>query len=824
MKFYKRIMAAIVVSLMIILSFIPANASYMPKGTDNSNGAKNILLVYSGYYNPSAYGQQEGTWNEDKFMPYVAHLNQKGQPDDTFFDTFLFLGISTPYGGSTQRYYNWEGNTTHPGQKQDWQWYLDRLFTKNQQLDALNETVKKVDKRIKIDDHKVLVYIMLPFADPNSTNFGDIDGSGSLNLSSLASREKAIKWYIDQFTKRFKAENYKYLKLGGFYWMQEDLDPSVSGEVDSVKFTSDYLHNLGLKLGWIPYSGAYLKSEGNKYGFDWTLIQPNHYFDDSSTYKRITDTANLANASNEGVEIEFDERVLSDKWYKQALMDYLIGGIEYGYMENSLIAYYQDVYGLYDLYYSKNPLGKKLYDEVYKFSKCEYQALLGNIKGKVVDMHGNPIKGIEVSNGMKSSITNSNGEYELDNLYGTGQDISAKDVLNKVYKPITFTVNIKPNQTIIKDLVLKSGILYGKVGGTVDNSVYSNLSQGIIPTVTMTGSNTDSQELERERSIISRLTDGVYARGYWDSDRYNYVDFYGNNGRSLIINLGRTCTVNEIGLRVTKDVSSGINLPSNVDISISNDNGSTWSYLGSISSDMATVINSNNGFYEYHLGGLNFQADQVKITFPVRTWAFIDELKIMGSKGIAKGSTPPPSDTNEKVPNYSMKIEPNIDTFSIDQNGKATVEDLNNLDSNGNPISIKNAEFSTSNPSVVRINSNGIFTALNKGSAMIYAKVNGIEVESSLINVSDAESVPTTLIMDQKNITLNKGDKKVVNVVVYDQYNKVMNHVHLDWTSNDPSIVKVNNKGEIKAMKSGKAAIYAIFNSYTRAQVDVTVK
>ncbi|MDI3312500.1 MAG: DUF4855 domain-containing protein, partial [Thermoanaerobacterium sp.] len=536
MKSWKKIIPAIVISLMVILSVLPASA-YMLPGIDSSNGAKNILLVYTGYYNPANYNDEEiGVWDKNKFMPYVAHLDENGKPDDFFFDTFLFLGISTPYGGNMGRYYSFVSG--HPGQMRDWQWFLDRVFTKNQQLEALNQAVEEANQQLNQEDHKVLVYMMLPFPDPQSTDFGDIDNSGtSLNLSLLDDRKKAIKWYIGQFINRFNEANYKYLKLGGFYWMQEDLDTNVPGEVESVRYTSDYLHELGLKLGWIPWAGAELKAEGNKYGFDWTIIQPNHYFNEGSTYETIKNTAKLADSSNEGVEIEFDQRVLTDQWHRQALTDYLVGGVEFGYMKNSLLAYYQDVYGLYEIYNSKDPIGKQIYNDIYYFSKGEYklpEAGTGNIKGRILDMEGKPIQGIQISNGDKVVTTDSGGNYEFDGLYACVQNFSVKDVTNKVYKPVQFSVSIKAGYTIYKDIILEKGILYGKVGGTVDNSVYSNISAGIIPIISMApGGSTD--ELNRERGLMSRLTDGIYGNGDWDAQRDHYVDFYRNTARDLYI-------------------------------------------------------------------------------------------------------------------------------------------------------------------------------------------------------------------------------------------------------------------------------------------------
>ncbi|MCJ8012172.1 DUF4855 domain-containing protein [Paenibacillus sp. KQZ6P-2] len=722
---------------------MPANA-YVPPGTDISNGAKNILLLYTGYYDPANYnGQQVGVYEKEKFKPYVSHLNQNDEPDDYFFDTFLFLGIKSPYGGVTGgRYYG--SPDTHPGQKQDWQWFLDRVFTQNQQLDALNQAVKEANQKLNQPDHKVLVYMMLPFPDSQSTNFGDIDGSGtSLDFSSLEAREKAIKWYMDQFMSRFNDANYQNLKLAGFYWTEEDLNTSIPGETESVKYTSDYAHSFGLKLGWIPYRGAMNYTNGNKYGFDWTCIQPNRYFDTSSTYSRIKEIAKTADSSDEGIEIEFDQTVLGDKWYRQALMDYLIGGVESGYMKNSLLAYYQDVYGVYDLYYSANPIGKKLYNDIYHFTKGDFQLpATGNIKGRVVNIKGEPIQNVEVTHGDKVVTTDEYGNYEFDNLYAMGQDFSVADIGDKIYKSTKFSVDIQAGQTIMRDIVLENGILEGKVGGTVDHSVYSNLSAGIIPEVSMPAGG-DDRELQRETNLMPVLTDGIYGNGNWDTDRDHYVDFHGNTRRDLYINLGQTSTVKEIGFRALLSDEAGIRLPKSMDVSISNDGGKSWGLLGSITDNMVTLIDAAHDVYEYHLSDLNFQANVIKISFDVAPWVFSDEVKVMGSHGVIDGATPPPVN-NEiiKAPNYAMSIEPDIEEFSIGQTGKITVKDLKHTDDSGKPIIINNAIFSSSNPDIVKINSDGNITALSGGSAMIYASVNGIQVESKLINVSVTDHTP----------------------------------------------------------------------------------
>ena len=230
--------------VLLITSVFPielAFAEYLPKNNEKSNGASNILLVYTGYYNPDNYdGERVGDFDKEKFLPYVGYLDDKGVAQDYFFDTFLMLATNSPYKGSLTRYYNWvEGSK--PGTLKDWQWAMDRMFVKDLQLDALEQAVEEVSKQLGDADKKAKVYLTLPFADPQSKDFGDFNGDGKVkNLESLETREELIKWYIDTMTERFENQKYKHLELCGFYWLQEDLDRSVQGEEESVRYASGY--------------------------------------------------------------------------------------------------------------------------------------------------------------------------------------------------------------------------------------------------------------------------------------------------------------------------------------------------------------------------------------------------------------------------------------------------------------------------------------------------------------------------------------------------------------------------------------------------------
>ena len=203
---------------------------------------------------PANYGGVDiSAWPETQFKPYTAFLNQQGQRQATFFRDYLFLGLNGPNGRSYHR----ETDPAKSGLKTDWDWFLNRIFTTNmQQLKALNEQTKATANELGQPSLRNNVVIMVPFANNNVTNFGDVDGDAvSENLTTLSGRKKVTKWYIDQVVSRFNLAGYSHLDLKGFYWLKEDLDTTLTDEVNLVKDTANYIHGKGnYVFGWIPWS------------------------------------------------------------------------------------------------------------------------------------------------------------------------------------------------------------------------------------------------------------------------------------------------------------------------------------------------------------------------------------------------------------------------------------------------------------------------------------------------------------------------------------------------------------------------------------------
>lgn len=374
-----RSICLMMMALLVLSTGIPAmspraEAAYFPPNNPAGAYLKDLVLIYSGYYNPANYGGEDiSAWPREQFKPYTAFVDKQGNRQDTFFQEFLFLGLNSPYGHSFHR----ETDVSKAGVKQDWEWFLDRIFTSEMlQLNALNEETKLTAQELNRPDLKSKVVIMVPFANEIVTNFGDVDGDGiSENLTTLAGRDKVTRWYIDQVIQRFNQKNYSHLELSGFYWLKEDMDTTKTDEVQLVKNTANYIHGKGDYIFcWIPWSRAYAATQWASFNFDFAILQPNHFMnrDNTTTPETIKNSANKSNQAGMGVEIEFDGQIMRSDKFRERFYDYLNGGVEYGYMNNSILAYYQDARGLYEL--TRNPdVGYPIYEDIYRFVKGIYQ-------------------------------------------------------------------------------------------------------------------------------------------------------------------------------------------------------------------------------------------------------------------------------------------------------------------------------------------------------------------------------------------------------------------------------------------------------------------
>lgn len=338
---------------------------YLEPGKRTTDGIGDMVLLYNGHY-PDGLGE----WTKEKIIPYISYVDRQGQPQDWLFDGVLYLGLSSPEGRAFEMSFN--GSAF-----EDWQWYLDKTFAPDGDMDQLNEAVRDVSRTLGKKQVPFPVVLMIPYPAEPQTNFGDVDGDGiGENFSaaevgaeaSLANKKKAVGWYIDEALRRWKDKGYSHLQLSGLYWLNEEVAPDGTRDSELIRFAADRVHDAGLKYYWIPRYRGYHFHDWKELGFDAVAYQSNHFFQDSDR-TRIDDAAQLAKALGMGVEIEFDERINEDAGFAKRMLDYLEGAKPNGYDRKTFRGYYQGNKAILDAALSADPEARANYEKIYRFVK-----------------------------------------------------------------------------------------------------------------------------------------------------------------------------------------------------------------------------------------------------------------------------------------------------------------------------------------------------------------------------------------------------------------------------------------------------------------------
>ena len=326
---------------------------------DLMGGATDLCLIYH------HYGYSSNT--VDYFKPYLAYLDKDGTPTDIMFDSFLFLYAvsSMPSGGSP------DGGSV----MSDWQWCIDDIFAKNQNLDALEKAAGEIKTALGLpEDFTYKVCLTLYNPTTQITDFGDIDGDGiSENFTNYQDRLKAIQWYIDQCEKRYSDANFKNIELVGYYWWDEYVRYEDPDGEKLIKDTADMVHETDKDFIWIPWFVAPGYNRWESLGFDVACMQPNYVFKTTAPYSNLPNCEMYTKMYGMGVEMEVWEGSLSDKEFYSRYMSYIALGAEKGYMNDTICMYYQsmNVFGAAAI--SDNLMGRNVYDATYHFIKGDIE-------------------------------------------------------------------------------------------------------------------------------------------------------------------------------------------------------------------------------------------------------------------------------------------------------------------------------------------------------------------------------------------------------------------------------------------------------------------
>ena len=131
--------------------------------------------------------------------------------------------------------------------------------------------------------------------------------------------------------------------------------------------------------------------------------------------------------------------------------------------------------------------------------------------------------------------------------------------------------------------------------------------------------------------------------------------------------------------------------------------------------------------------------------------------------------------------------------------------------------------WSSSDPSIVKVDRKGNVLAIGTGKAYVSVSCNNKVYDRIEINAIKRDSVKASKItLSPSSLTINVGVTKSVSATVTPKNASVKN---LKWDSSDNTIAKVNSKGQITGVKAGKATIsVSTADGSATASMNVVVK
>ena len=335
-----------------------AKPSYLQPGTPQVGGVHHMCLIYHGR-------QVRPKWTAEALLPYVAYVDERGEPTDWLFDSFLFIEFMTDGGAFIHTYSADRPQMT----AEDWQWLADCWFRPDAGLIGLEQAMALAGQKLGEPEREAAVVIAMPFPPTQLTCFGPLAGEQQeLNFSAENDRRRAMAWYIDRVLTKWKDAAHEHLRLAGLYWTNETIP---SADSDLVRWTADHLHQRDLKLYWVPYFGGTGVAHWRELGIDAMMLQPNYFFQDKPDTYRLLSAAKKATMAHSGLEIEFDGRALTSEDFRERFYAYLDAGVKYGWMQSALLGYYEGG-GAIGEFVRGGPSGRELYDAVCRFVKGTY--------------------------------------------------------------------------------------------------------------------------------------------------------------------------------------------------------------------------------------------------------------------------------------------------------------------------------------------------------------------------------------------------------------------------------------------------------------------
>jgi hypothetical protein len=252
-------------------------------------------------------------YTTDDLARLVAVMDSGGRPRAWLTTGAIFLELYAPSG---RVFANWTGGP--PATGADWRAYADTLLAAAGPIARLDSALDGVAQTLgsRAEPYRVAVMIPYPAVTLDTLRY-DRRLYQLWDASDAAALTTA---YVSHIAELFTRRAFGHVVLDGCYWLHESIEGREAAVVAAVAAS---VHRAGLRLLWIPFYQAPGAAAWRRHGFDEAWLQPNYFFNLTLPPLRIDSAFALARALGMGVELEFDQRLLSDPRYADRLLPYL---------------------------------------------------------------------------------------------------------------------------------------------------------------------------------------------------------------------------------------------------------------------------------------------------------------------------------------------------------------------------------------------------------------------------------------------------------------------------------------------------------------------
>jgi hypothetical protein len=332
---------------------------FLEAGGAKSGGIHNLCLLYVGGEGSKANHR----YDLAKLLPLVGYADARQQIRDRFMDGFLMLAQYSPLLNGRSFGLDLSGGASR---QEDWVALFEEYFQPNANLAALENAAAAVQSALKINDCRVKVVLMIPTVSPQAA---DWYGRG-LSLAKPEQQIKVTSWAMQDLLQRWQKAGFKHLQLAGFYYMTEQ----GSWDDPVLHAFPKLCRELGLRSFAIPGITSSWLTEFTRAGFDCVSLQPSHAFWHKPLTPRrylLKQAGRIAREYGMGVEVELPYDA-EEPGGRQKVYDYIEMAAIQGWA-GSFKAYFQSYNLIKTLAESPVPEARKLYDDLYHFSRISYQ-------------------------------------------------------------------------------------------------------------------------------------------------------------------------------------------------------------------------------------------------------------------------------------------------------------------------------------------------------------------------------------------------------------------------------------------------------------------